>query len=101
MVLRWGGIAPSHHEVSVVYSLDVGPTCVGYIRLKLIRPHHLIVLVVGDVAVPDIVSVRGTGIEGKAACISRQYVLRSETHDKARHLSRRHDGSVFPSSLIG
>src|SRR3990170_1480624 len=86
--------------VSVVYSLDVASACIRDVGLELVRPHHLVVLVVGDVAVPHVVSARGARVEGEAARRPRQYVLRSEAHDKARYKTGRHDGGVFPAGLI-
>ena len=68
----------------------------GARRHQAIGPHHLVVLVLEDVAVPDVARLGG--------CIEREVrrsCLRREADDHARHLARIHLERVLPAHLLG
>ena len=68
------------------------------------RPHHVVVFVIEDVAVPDVAWPR-RGVERKRIEARNQIrflrVLRREPHRDARDLSRRRDEGILPSALGG
>ncbi len=97
---RSGPLCP----VLIVRVLDICPDCTGF-RLELVGPHHLVILMVGDVAVEDVVAGlaiggRRAGIKGEAACCPYRNVLGHKAHDDACHLAGLHDGRIFPACLV-